>query len=196
MLQRKLRGPVSALINPLCRALVKVGVKANHLTVLGTLGVSISSLYFFARGQFWIGTLVVAAFALLDLLDGSVARIADQRPSKWGALLDSTLDRISDALIIIGIFMYFEGKSDLGVSLSIAVLVASGLVPYIRARAEGLGIECSVGIGERTERLIFLLVGTGLYGLGLDGALMTSLWLVLVMSVVTIVQRLAVVFRA
>ena len=76
------------------------------------------------------------------------------------------------------------------------VVLLSGLVSYIRARAESLGIECAVGVGERTERLIIILVGTFLFGIGLDGALEVSLWLVLIISTLTVFQRLAVVFRA
>ena len=196
MLQHKLRAPVSVLITPLCKAMVKVGIRANHLTVIGATGVSLSALYFFPRGQFILGTIVVTLFALLDLLDGTVARLTDAIPNKWGALLDSTVDRISDAMIVIGVAIFLDNESTSTLLLPFLVVLAGGLVSYVRARAESLGIDCSVGFGERTERLIVILVGTFLYGVGLDGALETSLWLVLILSVVTVGQRLAVVFKA
>jgi CDP-diacylglycerol--glycerol-3-phosphate 3-phosphatidyltransferase len=111
-------------------------------------------------------------------------------------LLDSTLDRVSDAAIVIGIWIYlFEKGSDLHF-LAVSVLFLSGLIPYIRAKAESLGISCSVGIAERAERLIILLVGTGLYGLGLDIALPISLTLLTFLSLATVFQRLRIVQKA
>jgi len=196
MLQHRLREPVSVLINPISRGLIKVGIKADYLTVLGAIGVSAAALYFYGRGEFILGTVIVTLFALLDLLDGTVARLSNATTSKWGALLDSTLDRISDAMIVIGIFIYLDAQGDPISYLPIAVMVLSGLVSYIRARAESLGIECSVGLGERTERLMVILLGAFLYGLGISSALDISLWITFFMSVVTIAQRLIVVFRA
>lgn len=196
MLQKRLRAPVTALITPLCRAMMKVGIRPNHLTVIGSLGTALSALYFFPRGDFFVGTLVVTLFVLSDLFDGTLARLTSSAGTRWGALLDSTLDRVSDAAIVLAIFIYLDSENERSAWLALGVLVASSLVPYIRARAEGLGIDCSVGIGERTERLIFLLVGTGLFGFGLVNALNASLWLVLLMSVITIAQRLHVVSRS
>lgn len=196
MLQRRLRAPVTVLITPICRALMKMGVRPNHLTIAGALGTTLSSLYFFGRGNLFVGTLIVTIFVLSDLLDGTLARMTSSSGTAWGALLDSTLDRLSDAAIILGIFIFLISQGERSQWLAIAVLVASSLVPYIRARAEGLGIECSVGIGERTERLIFLLVGTGLQGLGLTNAINASLWIVFLMSIVTIGQRMALVARS
>lgn len=196
MLQHKLRAPVSVIISPLCRGLVKAGVRANHLTVIGALGSCFSALFFFPRGQFIVGTVLVALFALLDLLDGTVARMTDEIPSKWGALLDSTVDRISDAVIVIGIAIYLDNNRNIPLVVPFLVVLLSGLVSYVRARSESLGIQCAVGVGERTERLIIILVGTFLFGIGIDGALEVSLWLVLIISTLTIFQRLAVVFRA
>lgn len=175
---------------------MKMGVRPNHLTIAGALGTTLSSLYFFGRGNLFVGTLIVTIFVLSDLLDGTLARMTSSSGTAWGALLDSTLDRLSDAAIILGIFIFLISQGERSQWLAIAVLVASSLVPYIRARAEGLGIECSVGIGERTERLIFLLVGTGLQGLGLTNAINASLWIVFLMSIVTIGQRMALVARS
>jgi CDP-diacylglycerol--glycerol-3-phosphate 3-phosphatidyltransferase len=196
MIQRYFKAPVTALITPICRALLRIGVSANAVTVIGAVGVTFSSIYFFARGEFFLGTLLVSLFALSDLLDGTMARISKSDGTRWGALLDSTLDRISDAAIAIGIWIYLFNKgSDLHI-VAIAALFLGGLIPYIRAKAESLGIDCSVGFAERPERLIILLVGTGLYGLGWDFVLGLSLWLLVLISSITVIQRMKVVRQA
>ncbi|MFM7350910.1 MAG: phosphatidylinositol phosphate synthase [Actinomycetota bacterium] len=196
MIQRRFKAPVTAFITPICRALLRIGLSANAITVIGVAGATFSSIYFFARGDFFLGTLLVSLFALSDLLDGTMARISKTDGTRWGALLDSTLDRVSDAAIAIGIWIYlFNEGSDLHL-VAIAALFLGGLIPYIRAKAESLGIECSVGFAERPERLIILLVGTGLFGLGLNFALELSLWLLVFISLITVIQRMKVVHQA
>jgi len=196
MIQRRFKAPVTAFITPICRALLRIGLSANAITVIGAAGATFSSIYFFARGDFFLGTLLVSLFALSDLLDGTMARISKTDGTRWGALLDSTLDRVSDAAIAIGIWIYlFNEGSDLHL-VAIAALFLGGLIPYIRAKAESLGIECSVGFAERPERLIILLVGTGLFGLGLNFALGLSLWLLVFFSLITVIQRMKVVHQA
>jgi CDP-diacylglycerol--glycerol-3-phosphate 3-phosphatidyltransferase len=196
MIQRRFKAPVTAFITPICRALLRIGLSANAITVIGAAGATFSSIYFFARGDFFLGTLLVSLFALSDLLDGTMARISRTDGTRWGALLDSTLDRVSDAAIAIGIWIYlFNEGSDLHL-VAIAALFLGGLIPYIRAKAESLGIECSVGFAERPERLIILLVGTGLFGLGLNFALGLSLWLLVFISLITVIQRMKVVHQA
>lgn len=198
MIANRLKAPVTAIITPLCRLLLKWGVTPNALTFSGALGSVLASLYFFERGDFFIGTLVVTFFVLSDLFDGTMARLSDRGSTKWGALIDSTLDRVTDAAICAGILMYFYQREDSSstVMLALFVLVTGALIPYIRARAESLGIECRVGIAERTERLILLLVATGLYGLGLSPAIDIALVILSVLGVITIAQRLRVVARS
>ena len=198
MIANRFKAPVTVVITPLCRFLLRVGVTPNGLTVFGALGSVGASLYFFPHGDFFIGTLVVALFALSDLFDGTMARISERGSTTWGALIDSTLDRITDAAICAGILIFFfqqEGNS-LTVLLSLIALITGSLIPYIRARAESLGIDCSVGIAERAERLIALLVSTGLYGLGVSFAIDIGLALISVLGVITIAQRLHVVARS
>ncbi len=196
MIQKRFKAPVTAFITPICRALLRIGLSANAITVIGAAGATFSSIYFFARGEFFVGTLLVSLFALSDLLDGTMARISKTDGTRWGALLDSTLDRVSDAAIAIGIWIYlFNEGSDLHL-VAVAALFLGGLIPYIRAKAESLGIECSVGFAERPERLIVLLVGTGLFGLGLDFALGVSLCLLVFLSLITVIQRMKVVHQA
>jgi CDP-diacylglycerol--glycerol-3-phosphate 3-phosphatidyltransferase len=197
MIASRLKAPVTAVITPMCRVLLRCGLTPNALTTIGALGSVLASLYFFSRGEFFVGTLVVTFFVLSDLFDGTMARLSEQGSTKWGALIDSTMDRITDAAICIGILLYFNeaGNNPLTVTLALIVLVTGALIPYIRARAESLGIECKVGIAERAERLIVLLVSTGLYGLGINTAIDIALVVLSVLGFVTIAQRLLVVSR-
>ena len=196
MLQRSLRDPVARIIQPFVRFLVKIGITANIISTLGGLGSTIAALYFFSKGEFFLGVFVVAFFVLFDLFDGSVARASQSGESKWGALLDSTLDRISDAAIFIGGLLFFLKTSD---SLTIIFLIgatASFLVSYVKARAESLSIKCDGGIAERSERLIIVLVAYGLHGLGLNYAMAIGMWLVAILSIVTVLQRMLIVYKA
>lgn len=194
MIQGRFKAPVTKVITPLCRGLLRIGVSANALTVFGTLGVSFSALYFFGSEQLFLGTIIVSLFALSDLFDGTMARLSNNHGTKWGALLDSTLDRISDAAIALGIWLYFRNIDSEFQYVALAVLLFGGLIPYVRARAESLGIECSVGVAERAERLIITLVGTGFAGLGVALALEIALGILLALSVVTVIQRMRVVY--
>jgi len=195
MLQTRLRAPVTRIITPICRAALRVGVTANGVSIFGAFGVIVSALYFFPNGELFLGTLIVTIFVLSDLFDGTLARLANQSGTKWGALLDSTLDRAADAAICLGIWWFLNKAEDPSQMLALAALFFSALIPYIRAKAESLGIECSVGMAERPERLIILLTGTGLTGLGVTGALSISLWLLLVLSLITVAQRMLIVYR-
>lgn len=197
MLANRLKAPVTAVITPLCRGALRLGITANALTVAGALGSVVSSLYFFSHGDFFRGTLVVTFFTLSDLFDGTMARLSPQGSTSWGALIDSTLDRATDAAICAGILIYFyRQENSLTTYLALFALVTGSLIPYIRAKAESLGIECSVGIAERAERLILLLVGTGLFGLGVEVAMNGSLALLSILGIITIIQRLRVVSRS
>lgn len=197
MLANRFKAPVTAVITPLCRGALRIGITANALTVAGAIGSVISSLYFFSRGDFFIGTLVVSFFAISDLFDGTMARLSPQGSTSWGALIDSTLDRATDAAICAGILMFFyRDENSFTTYLALFALITGSLIPYIRAKAESLGIECSVGIAERAERLILLLVGTGLYGLGVTVAIDVSLVILSILGTITIIQRLRVVARS
>jgi CDP-diacylglycerol--glycerol-3-phosphate 3-phosphatidyltransferase len=195
MIQKILRAPVTKLITPLCQGLLKLGLSANGMTIIGSIGVISSSLYFFSNEKFFAGTLVVTYFVLSDLLDGTMARISQSAGTKWGALLDSTLDRLSDAAILIGIYFGIYESLDLESKLILATLLVSGLIPYIRAKAESLGYECNVGYAERTERLILILTATGLYGLGLSSSFLVIIPILLLLGFHTIYLRMRIVYR-
>ncbi|MBM3719091.1 MAG: CDP-alcohol phosphatidyltransferase family protein [Actinobacteria bacterium] len=206
MLRVPLKDGVTRLITPLARFLLRAGISPNAMTVAGAIGTWLSALYFFPRGYFFVGTLVVTIFLLSDLFDGTMARLDGSKGSRFGALLDSTLDRISDSLIIFALIIWAESANfnaeenffDSGqtVALLLIALLSGFLISYVRAKAEGLGISCDVGIAERPERLIVLLVGTGFYGLGVMSALPVALLLLLCINVMTVIQRVVVVYRA
>ena len=197
MIQNRFKAPVTALITPSCRFLLRIGITANWLTFIGAIGSSISALYFFSKGDFFLGTILVSLFALSDLFDGTMARLSEQGTTKWGALIDSTLDRVTDAAIYAGVISYAISIDNRNLALlALLALITGALIPYIRAKAESLGIACSVGIAERAERLIIILTATGLYGLGVNIALVGGLLLINIVGLITIVQRLLVVARS
>ncbi|MEI6649665.1 MAG: CDP-alcohol phosphatidyltransferase family protein [Actinomycetes bacterium] len=196
MLQVSLRKPVTRLITPLCRALLGLGVSANMVSAVGGLGTVIAALYFYPRGDFFVGTLVSVFFILFDLLDGTMARLSKSGSSSWGALLDSTLDRVSDASILAGVLLYLINEYDRLSTVVIVALVAGGLVSYVKARAESLDIECNGGFAERAERLIIALLAIGLDGLNVPYVLTVGMWTLALASVYTMVERLLIVYRA
>ena len=189
--------------SPLADLLLRLGVKPDHVTIVGTLGVSAGALWFFPRGQFFVGVMVVTAFVFSDLMDGYMARTSGQS-SRWGAFLDSTLDRVGDAAVFGGLLLYYTradaettlGPADLYLGLSLACLVLGNLTSYARARAESLGMQAKGGIAERADRLVAILVMTGLNGLfGLPVLTEITLWALALASLVTVFQRMAIVHR-
>ena len=196
MLQRSLRDPVAKLIAPLVKILIKLRISANLISTIGGVGSTISALYFFPKGEFFTGVLWVAGFVIFDLFDGEVARSSSKGVSKWGAVLDSTLDRLSDAAIFIGALLFFIENDDPLVPLIIIAAVAAFMVSYIKARAESLNIMCDGGIAERSERLIIALVAYALHGLEVAYAMTIGIWVLVLLSMITVAQRMLIVYKA
>lgn len=166
------------------------------MTVFGTLMVVLGSWLLLAQGHL-LAALFFIGFALLtDLLDGTMARISNQGASQWGNFLDSTLDRISDAAVLLGLTYYLYSQGQNLFIVSMITVAVSSLVPYARAKAESLNIECSGGFAERTERLLMLAFFGVLHLFGITWALDAGVWLLLILSIVTIYQRMAIVWRA
>jgi CDP-diacylglycerol--glycerol-3-phosphate 3-phosphatidyltransferase len=188
------RASISKVIAPLGARLAGAGVTADAVTVVGTLGAVGAALGFFSQGIFFVGTLVIWFFVMLDMVDGAVAR-AGGVSSKFGALLDSTLDRVADGAIFGALAWWFASHDHKLLLASLLCLVFGAVTSYIKARAEGLGMTCNVGIAERAERLIVVLVGTGLDGLGVPYVQAIALWLLVAATGITVVQRLAEVRR-
>lgn len=195
MLNRYARAAVTRILTPVAKLLLRLGVSPDVVTIIGTLGVCLGALVFFPMGELLVGVLVITAFVFSDTIDGVMARMLD-RPSSWGAFLDSTLDRMGDAAIFAGLAIwFFQGGDDRVMAwLALACLVLGSLVSYARARAEGLGMRADVGIAERADRLVATLVTTGFVGMGLPEVVLKVVLAVLaVASVVTVVQRILVV---
>ncbi len=196
MLQRSLRDPVAKIIAPLVKTLIKMRVSANQISAIGGLGSVVSALYFFSNGRFFIGVIWVSVFVAFDLFDGAVARASNKGISKWGALLDSTLDRLSDGAIFIGALIYFIDQNDPLVPVLLIATFASFMVSYIKARAESLLIKCDGGLAERGERVMIILTAYGLHGLGVNYAMAVGIWILALISVFTMIQRMMIVYKA
>ncbi|MEO6605125.1 MAG: phosphatidylinositol phosphate synthase [Aeromicrobium sp.] len=192
---------------PLADFLIRRGVTPDQVTIVGTIGVSAGALWFFPRGQFFVGVLVITVFVFSDIMDGYMARKLG-KSSKWGAFLDSTLDRVGDAAIFGGLVIYYAGgysydapESDLGdprtyLYLSLACLVLGSITSYARARAESLGMTAKGGIAERSDRLVAILVMTGFAGL-FDAPFLReiTLWALAIASLITVFQRMSMVHK-
>ncbi len=197
MLNRFARAFFTRLLTPIASLLLRLGVSPDVVTLVGTLGVCVGALVFYPLGHLLAGTLVITAFVFSDTVDGIMAR-ASGRSSSWGAFLDSTLDRVGDAAVFGGLVIWFFGGGDdrLTAVLALACLALGAVVSYAKARAEGLGMTANVGIAERADRLVAVLVATGLVGLGLPDVLLTVVLALLALaSLVTVVQRMLEVRR-
>jgi CDP-diacylglycerol--glycerol-3-phosphate 3-phosphatidyltransferase len=193
----RLRSFMTTLWTPLADLLIRRGVSPDAVTITGTVGVVVMALWLLPTGHLLAGALMIAVFTMTDSLDGVMARRAG-RSGPWGAFLDSTLDRFADAAIFSGLVLWFIGRGDDRATavLALACLVLGSVVPYARARAEGLGMTAAIGIAERADQHEDEAVGTFLVGLGLPVAVLTFvLALLAVASAVTVGQRVATVRR-
>lgn len=177
------------LLSPLTRFLAGRNVPPNLLTICG-LVLSISSVFFYARGGFRLAAIILAVGGLFDVLDGDVAR-REGRVSDRGAYLDSNLDRVSEFVPLFGILLYYMKNTPFFASLTVILMFGSIMVSYAKARAEGLGIECKVGFADRPFRVIFLIIGS------LCGPKVFTAFLVFLIVAVyaTFLRRMAYSFR-
>jgi archaetidylinositol phosphate synthase len=181
----RLRPQVKIFLDPIAK---KIRVNPNILTLLGLL-VSLLSAYMFATGNLLAGGLLIALSGFVDMLDGAVAR-NNYHTTKFGGILDSTADRFADAFIIIGII--YGGYVNW--IFGILALHASLTVSYVRARAESEGIECNVGIAERAERLVIIMIGAFLsYFTSIQffnmNPLGLAIVLIMILGYITVFQR-------
>jgi len=173
----------SRITEPVIKGLSRSGINPDTLTLTG-LAINIGAAYVIATGHFLPGGLLVLVAGLCDLLDGALARFVNQT-TKFGALFDSVADRISEAALFFGLLVWYmlEGNA-MGVMLASAALIGSFLVSYVRARAEGLGLECKVGLFTRAERVIVLIIGL------VVNQVTIALWVVVVFAYITVIQRM------
>jgi len=182
------------LVGPLARAFIRAGIHPNVITTIGTL-IVISAGVAFGAGKIRLGGLLLLLSGVFDILDGQVARQGGMMTT-FGAFYDSTLDRVGESAVFAGLALYFmQGgvparEAPIAVGIAMTALVASLLVSYTRARAEGLGLECTVGIAARAERILLLGVPALFFGPGRNGALL--FWIVVILALataITVVQR-------
>lgn len=197
MLNKYARALFTTIFTPVARLFLKLGISPDIVTIVGTLGVCFGALAFYPRHEFFWGTIVITLFVFSDTVDGVMARMSG-RSGNWGAYLDSTLDRVGDAAIFGGLVLWYAGGGDdfVMAGLALACLILGSVVSYAKARAEGLGFTANVGIAERADRLVAVLVATGLVGLGLPEVVLgIVLALLAVASFITVLQRMLTVRR-
>src|SRR3984885_3055856 len=192
----RLRPFFARLLRPVGEALARTPITPNMITAAGTVGVAIGALWLFPTGHLFAGTLVCWGFAMFDMLDGLLARMKGTSGA-WGAFLDSPLDRIGDSAVFGGLALSPPRDHQPGLAcVALFCLVAGAMVSYARARAEGLGVRADVGVAERSERIIIILVSTGVSGLGVPYILPIGLWALAALSTITFGQRVLAVRRA
>jgi CDP-diacylglycerol--glycerol-3-phosphate 3-phosphatidyltransferase len=196
MIGAKIKPAVTRVITPVASFALRLGITPNAVTWVGAIAVVAAALYFYPKGEFVAGTIVISLAALSDLFDGTMARISKEGSSPWGGFLDSTIDRITDSAILVGVSIFLIQSDDRLVPVVLMTLLTGMLVPYVRAKAESLGIQCSGGIAERTERLIIALTAIGFEGLGVPFSLAIGMWLLALLGTFTVIQRMIIVKRA
>lgn len=194
-----LEKPFYTLVNPLVERLIRAGVRPNTITTVGT-GLVLVSAFVYATGHVRIGGLLLLLSGVADTLDGQVAR-GGAMVTRFGAFYDSTLDRVGDGATFIGIGAFLLTAPDVAyripaVILCMVAILGSVLVSYARARAEGLGLDCKVGIAQRAERVLGLGVASLVFGAGPRALLLEAIVALLaVASIITVVQRFLYVYQ-
>lgn len=189
MFDGQFRAPIEKAVRPIGLALRKTGMSPDHLTLLGIL-VAIAAAFAIGSGALRGGLVLVIAAALPDMLDGALAK-ASNSASQRGAFFDSVIDRVTDSVLFGGVAWYFAStKSPHMALLPMAIMGVSSLISYERAKAESLGLNAKGGLMERAERIIVLCIG-----LLFDSLLVPILWIMLVLTVITAVQRFVQVWR-
>src|SRR5688500_7574344 len=189
------------VLAPFVTLFLRLGCSPDAVTLVGTLGVAAGALVFFPLGMLWQGVVVITCSVFSDLIDGQMARLSG-RTSRFGAFWDSTLDRIGDGAIFGGLALYFAGDSYDGdhgylyLCVTLWCLVMGSVTSYSRARAESLGMDARGGLAERADRLVSILVMTGLGALlDLPILMFVTLWVLAAASAYTVVYRVLKVYR-
>lgn len=199
-----LRAPFKKLTEPLAKALISIGLTANAVTVIGTIGTIVVAFVTGITGWLFAGAVVLTLLVLADSLDGSIAKLTTG-DTQFGAFLDSTLDRIADWALLAGVIVFFILHADwrydisrsspdyiswVGVGAAMVSMMTSFVTSYARARAESVGFEVKNGIATRSDRLVIILVGMAITGLTHHGLwLAIDMVLLAVLGVVTVFQR-------
>ena len=195
MLNALARGSVSKVTDPVGRGLLRIGLSPDLITVIGTAGVVGGSVGLLATGHLFVGTVVVTAFVLFDLVDGAMAR-ARGYGTDFGVVLDASCARLADGALLGSLAFYafamseHTGRSQALGTAALIALVSAQVVSYVKARADSVDLKVGGALAERAERNVIALVGAGLEGLGVPHALAIGLWLLAVVCLITVVQRM------
>lgn len=195
VLGNRARGVQAALFTPFARAFLRVGLTPNAVTIIGTVATSVVALTLIPMGYLVLGSLALGVLVLADSVDGIMARESGTS-GPYGEFLDSTLDRVSDAAIFAGVALWFVFRTTGaiqtgGLIAALGCLAFGAMVPYVRAKAESLGIKASVGMAERADRILVVLVATFITGLGVPVVVMVVVLAVLaLLSLITVIQRI------
>jgi CDP-diacylglycerol---glycerol-3-phosphate 3-phosphatidyltransferase len=183
------RESVSRVTDPIGAWLVARGLTPNVVTVAGSAAAIGCAVWFLPRGHLFLGSALVTACVLLDLIDGAMAR-AMGGGTKFGAVLDATCDRIVDGAVYCSLMWFAFASGDKATAFAgCIVVVGAEVISYVKARAEASGLKADGGIAERAERFIIALVGAGFQDLGVPHLLAIAMWILAVLVVVTIIQR-------
>ena len=190
----RLRHLLAPLVNTVAQVLFRLGFSPNRLTITGFLFAVISG-GFLLLDQPAAGGIVLLISGMFDVLDGAVARLTDSA-SKFGAFFDSVMDRVGEASVLLGLLFFFLNQDNniLGVALVYTSLAASIMVSYVRARAEGLGIECAVGLMQRPERVLTLSIGL-IVMQWWEPAIIVTLSFITILTTFTTIQRVVEVYQ-
>lgn len=198
------------IINPIAILCVRVGISANTVTVVGSLLTIIVAVITGVTGWMFVGAFVLTILVLFDSLDGSVAALTNGG-TKFGAFLDSTLDRIADWALLVAVMLFFIMHADwwhdaadtsidyvamIGMGAALVSIMTSFVTSYARARAESVGYEVKVGVATRADRLAIILIGMAVTGLAHHGVwLCIAMVLLAVLGVITVAQRIGQAYR-
>jgi CDP-diacylglycerol--glycerol-3-phosphate 3-phosphatidyltransferase len=190
-----LRPKAAKILQPIGRALIRLHITANKLTFFGLALAALSGLLAATGNLVWAGIVLLLA-APMDAFDGTVARLSGSAKSKFGAFWDSTLDRYSESLVLLGVLIYgLSRNNDWIVVLACVTIFGSLLVSYARSRAETLGVECKVGIMTRLERVVVTILMLVLNPLYPDVPILIGLGLMAIFTHVTVIMRIVHVRR-
>ncbi|GAA2104292.1 CDP-alcohol phosphatidyltransferase family protein [Microlunatus panaciterrae] len=195
MLER-FRGAWAAMLTPVAKLLLRLGISPDLVTLGGTAGVVLAAAICLPQGWLWQGALIITLFVISDSIDGQMAKLSG-RQSRWGAFLDSSLDRLGDGAVFAGVALWFAGPGDsvLWAGVALWALVWGQVTPYVKARAESLGYTANGGLAARADRILIILLGLLLGGLGVPYAIEVAVTLLAVASTVTVLQRMLKVRR-
>jgi CDP-diacylglycerol--glycerol-3-phosphate 3-phosphatidyltransferase len=190
----RLRGPIDKAVRPIGNGLRRTGLSPDHLTVIG-VAIGVGAAVAIGAGLLGLGLLLVILAALPDMLDGALAKASNQA-SQRGAFFDSTIDRVTDAVLLGGVAWYVaDTESQHMVMLPFSILALSSLISYQRAKAESLGLDAKGGLMERAERIVAICLGLFVQWLFFDWALVAVLWVTLALTAITAVQRFVKVWK-